>query len=148
MTKDSSVVADKSKMTRASMKVAHSRASEPQFVEGRRDFLKYRDLGVTAASNGRIRAQITSASDGLSEPTGWHVHLCEGQFVYMLDGWVDLEFAGGEVMRIEEGDSVFIPGNTPHNEIATSSAFELIEISVPADMGTESCEAPPGARSA
>lgn len=104
--------------------------------------MKYRELGVTEASNGRIRAQITSSSKSLSEPTGWHIHLCEGQFVYILNGWVDLEFAGGKIIRIGEGDSMYIPGGTPHNEIATSDSFELVEVSVPADMGTESCNAP------
>lgn len=117
-------------------------ADKPVMVPGRRDFLQYRELGVTKASNGRIRAQVTSASQGLSEETGWHVHHCEGQFVYMLSGWVDLEFAGGEVIRIKEGDSIFIPGETPHNETGTSEAFELLEVSVPADMGTSPCEKP------
>ena len=62
----------------------------------------------------------------------------------MLEGWVDLEFAGGKVVRIEAGDSMYIPGGTPHNEIATSDTFELVEVSLPADMGTEPCD-PPGA---
>ena len=122
--------------------VVIAKADNPQMVPGRRDFMQYRELGVTAASQGKIRAQVTSSSAGLSEPTGWHVHLCEGQFVYMLSGWVDLEFAGGRVERIAAGDSVYIPGDTPHNEIATSDAFELVEISIPADMGTEVCDAP------
>ena len=112
------------------------------YVPGRRDWMKYRELGVTQGSAGRIRAQVTSSSQGLSEPTGWHVHLCEGQLVYMLTGWVDLEFAGGKVVRVAEGDSIYIPGNTPHNEIATSDSFELLEVSVPADMGTEPCDPP------
>ncbi len=119
------------------------RKDNPTFVQGRRDFLKYRDLGVTAASGGVIRAQITSAKAGLTRPTGWHTHICEGQIVYMLSGWIDLAFAD-ETIRIEEGDSLYIPGGTPHNEIATSDAFDLIEISVPADMGTEPCDPPPG----
>lgn len=123
--------------------VTIAKADDPVMVPGRRDFMQYRELGVTAASQGRIRAQVTSSSAGLSEPTGWHVHLCEGQFVYMLNGWVDLEFSGGRIERIEAGDSVYIPGDTPHNEIATSDAFELLEISIPADMGTEVCD-PPG----
>lgn len=123
--------------------IAIARADNPQMVPGRRDFMQYRELGVTAASQGRIRAQVTSASAGLSEPTGWHVHLCEGQLVYILSGWVDLEFAGGRVERVSAGDSMYIPGDTPHNEIATSDAFELLEVSIPADMGTEVCD-PPG----
>ncbi len=122
--------------------IAIAKADNPVMVPGRRDFLQYRELGVTKASEGKIRAQITSASEGLSEETGWHVHLCEGQFVYMLSGWVDLEFAGGCVERIGPGDSVYIPGNTPHNETATSDSFELLEVSIPADMGTVPCDPP------
>ncbi|MDP6708030.1 MAG: cupin domain-containing protein [Alphaproteobacteria bacterium] len=121
-----------------------AKKGEATYVPGRREWMKYRELGVTQASGGKIRAQVTSASQGLSAPTGWHVHLCEGQFVYMLDGWVDLEFAGGKTVRVEAGDSLYIPGDTPHNEIATSDSFELIEISVPADMGTEPCDPPAG----
>lgn len=119
------------------------RKNDPTFVPGRRDFLTYRDLGVTAASDGVIRAQITSAKAGLTRPTGWHTHICEGQIVYMLSGWIDLAFED-QTVRIEEGDSLYIPGGLPHNEIATSDSFDLIEISVPADMGTEPCDPPPG----
>ena len=119
-----------------------AKKDEANYVPGRREWMKYRELGVTAASGGRIRAQVTSSSQGLSDPTGWHIHVCEGQFVYMLSGWVDLEFAGGKMVRIEEGDSLFIPGGTPHNEIRTSDTFELLEVSVPADMGTEPCDPP------
>ena len=118
------------------------RKGDPALVPGRRDFLTYRDLGVTAASGGRLRAQITSAEAGLSRPTGWHRHVCEGQLVYMLRGWIDLAFEDGTI-RIEEGDSLYIPGGAPHNEIATSESFDLIEVSLPADMGTEPCAPPP-----
>ena len=64
------------------------------------------------------------------------------QFVYMLDGWLELEFADGETIHLEEGDSVYIPGYLPHNEIRTSDEFELLEFSVPAEMGTDVCEPP------
>tara|TARA_B100001123_G_C14821735_1_gene832507 strand:+ start:449 stop:634 length:186 start_codon:yes stop_codon:yes gene_type:complete len=60
----------------------------------------------------------------------------------MLSGWVDLEFAGDQVVRISEGDSMYIPGGTPHNEVGTSDAFELLEVSVPADMGITPCDKP------
>ena len=62
----------------------------------------------------------------------------------MLSGWVDLAFRDGDIVRIEEGDSMYIPGGVPHNEIATSDGFELLEVSVPADMGTEVCDPPEG----
>jgi len=129
----------------AAMQVAVASASAPTFVQGRRSFFTYRDLGVSAASNGRIRAQVTAAKAGMSKPTGWHYHVCEAQFVYMLSGWIELEFADRPLLRVEAGDSVFIPGGLPHNELRTSDTFELLEVSVPADMGTESC-APPERR--
>lgn len=124
------------------MKVAVSSAKQPQFAEGRRSFFKYRELGVTAASDGWMRAQLTSAITGMTRPTGWHYHVCEGQFVYTLKGWVELEFADGERCRLEAGDSCFIPGGTPHNEIRTSDDLEILEVSVPAAMSTVPCEPP------
>ena len=119
------------------------RKDEPQFVEGRRNFFEYIDLGTQEASDGKIRIQITRAKQGLVEPTGWHTHICEGQFVYMLDGWLDLAFADGTV-HLEPGDSIYIPGGVPHNETGTSDMFDLIEISIPAKMQTAPCDPPPG----
>jgi len=104
----------------------------------------YRDLGVTAASSGKIRAQVTIGADGMTQPTGWHYHVCEGQFVYMLSGWVDLEFEDGQTLRVQAGESLYIPGGLRHNETAASRDLELLEISVPADMGTVACDPPEG----
>ena len=128
------------------MKIAVTSAKAPEFVKGRRDFFKYRDLGVTKATSGWMRAQVTSAITGMTQPTGWHYHVCEGQFVYTLKGWVELEFEDGTHCRLEPGDSVFIPGGMRHNEIATSDDLEIVEVSVPADMGTVRVD-PPAARS-
>jgi mannose-6-phosphate isomerase-like protein (cupin superfamily) len=119
------------------------RKDEPQFVEGRRNFFDYIDLGTQEASDGKMRVQITRAKQGLVEPTGWHIHKCEGQFVYMLEGWLDLAFADGTV-RLAAGDSIYIPGGVPHNETGTSDTFDLIEISMPAKMETEPCDPPAG----
>jgi quercetin dioxygenase-like cupin family protein len=123
-------------------KLVHATPASAPFVEGRRTFLKYQDLGVTAASSGRMRAQVMSASAGMTKPTGWHYHVCEGQFVYVLAGWVDLEFEDGQKLRVQTGESLYIPGGLRHNETATSDRLEILEVSVPADMGTVPCEAP------
>ena len=119
-----------------------AKKSAANLVAGRRAFFKYRDLGVTAATAGILRAQVTSAESGMSQPTGWHIHKCDAQLVYMLNGWIELEFAGEPLCRLEAGDSILIPGHTPHNEIRTSNTFELLEVSLPAEMGTEPCDAP------
>ncbi len=125
------------------MTLAVSTQNDARYVEGRRAFFKYRDLGVTDGTGGRMRAQVTSAEGGLTAPTGWHYHECEMQFVYMLEGWIDLEFEDGRKVRLAPGDSVMIPGGERHQEIATSNSLRLLEVSVPADMGTVDCD-PPG----
>src|ERR1700683_5198143 len=102
------------------MKPLVSKLSSSRVVPGRRSFLTYRDLGVTEASNGWMRAQISVSKEGMSKPTGWHFHVCTGQFVYMLRGWSKVQFEDGSVQIVEAGDSVFIPGGVRHNEIATS----------------------------
>lgn len=130
-------------MTNPGMKLAVATKDNAKYVSGRRAYFKYRDLGVTEGTNGFMRAQVTSAERGMSQPTGWHIHKCQAQLVYMLSGWVDLEFADHKV-RIQAGESIMIPGNTPHNETGTSDTFELLEVSVPAEMGTEPCDPPPG----
>jgi mannose-6-phosphate isomerase-like protein (cupin superfamily) len=125
-------------------KVIHAPASKPVFVQGRRDFFKYRDLGVTAASGGHMRAQVTIGTRGLTRPTGWHHHVCEGQFVYMLKGWIELQFEDGRTIKVEQGDSLYIPGGVRHNETRASDDLEILEVSIPADMGTEPSDPPEG----
>ena len=127
---------------RPGTKVGYATPKKPVMVEGRRNFFKYRDLGVKEASGGQMRAQLTTAITGMTEPTGWHYHVCEHQFVYTLKGWVELEFESGETLRLEPGDSVYIPGGLKHNELRTSDDVEIIEVSLPGEIGTVACEKP------
>ncbi len=124
--------------------MVHATALNAPVVPGRRAFFTYRDLMVAAATGGKLRAQVMSSSQGLSQPTGWHYHVCEAQFIYALKGWVDLEFEDGRTIRLQAGESMLIPGGMKHNEIATSSEFELLEVTLPGDMGTVPCDKPSG----
>jgi quercetin dioxygenase-like cupin family protein len=126
------------------MQLCHATKETAPFVPGRREFFKYRDLGVTDATSGKMRAQVMSAIRGMTEPTGWHYHVCDGQFVYALKGWVELEFETGERLHLAAGESLFIPGGMRHNEISTSDDLEILEVSVPAEMGTVPCDRPEG----
>ena len=125
-------------------KMAHATAESAPLVPGRREFFKYRDLGVAQASAGHMKAQVMTGIRGMTEPTGWHYHKCEAQFVYLLKGWVDLEFEDGRKLRIKAGESLYIPGGLKHNETGTSDDLEILEVAVPADMGTQACDPPPG----
>ena len=123
-------------------KIAYAPAADPILVQGRRDIFKYRELGVTTASGGAVRAQVTIGTQGLTRETGWHYHVCEGQFIYMVKGWVELQFEDGRTIVCKEGDSLYIPGNTKHNETRAADELEILEISIPADMGTKVCDKP------
>ena len=125
-------------------KLAHATVDNATFVAGRRSFFKYRDLGVTDATDGKMRAQVTSATQGLGQPTGWHYHVCEHQLVYMLKGWVDLEFEDGRKIRLMPGEFADATWRNAAYEIGTADELELLEVSVPAEMKTVGCEPPAG----
>ena len=129
---------------RPAFKLKITKKADSPLVAGRRRFFKYRDLGVADATDGAVRAQVMEAVTGMTEPTGWHVHHCQAQFIYVLKGWVTLEFEDGSKHRMEAGDSGLIPGGMKHNEIATSDDVEILELSVPGPMGTTPCDPPAG----
>lgn len=128
-------------------KIAYATAQNSPLVGGRREFFKYRDLGVVAASAGQMKAQVMTAIKGMTEPTGWHYHKCDAQFVYVMKGWVDLEFEDGTRARVKAGESLFIPGGMRHNEFGTSDDLEILEVVMPGEMGTVACD-PPGPQAA
>ena len=125
-----------------SMHLLKSFVSTTPFVPGRRPFFKYRDLGLEGASGGRMRAYHSTAVKGMLEPTGWHYHTCEMQFVYVIKGRITLEFEDGTVATFGTGDSLFIPGGVIHNEIYASEDKETLEVSVPGKIGTVNVERP------
>ncbi|MEZ5236726.1 MAG: cupin domain-containing protein [Acidimicrobiia bacterium] len=110
---------------------------------GRREFLRYRDVGLAAATDGRFR-MLGMRATGENEPTGWHYHVCDVQFVYVLRGWVELEFEGGRTEKLQAGSFASIPGGMLHNEKNLSPDLEVLEICSPADMGTVAVEPPQG----
>jgi mannose-6-phosphate isomerase-like protein (cupin superfamily) len=127
---------------RESMRLLKSFVSTTPFSAGRRPFFKYRDLGLEGASSGRMRAYHSTAIKGMVEPTGWHYHTCEMQFVYVLKGRITLEFEDGTVGTFGPGDSFFVPGGVRHNEIFASEDKETLEVSVPGKIGTVNVERP------
>jgi mannose-6-phosphate isomerase-like protein (cupin superfamily) len=133
---------------RDAMKLVVSTADEVRYTPGRRAEIKYRDLGVKEASQGRMRAEVMhiAPSGRPAKPTGWHYHICEMQFLYMLKGWVDLEFGERGIVRLKEGESMMIPGGLVHQEVRASEPMELLEVSVPAQMGTVDCGPPARAK--
>ena len=105
--------------------------------DGPRADVEYRDLGMAAASGGRIGAKHIRALRPFDMETGWHWHDMTGHFVFVIRGWITFRYAGvaGDVV-VQEGGCLSQPGGVPHNVIARSDDLELIEINMPAAFGT------------
>lgn len=131
-------------ITPPGMRLQKSFVSTTPYAPGRRPFFKYRDLGLEAATNGRMRAYQNSSIAGMTEPTGWHYHICEMQFVYVLKGKIVIEFEDGTVNTFTAGDAFFVPGGVRHNEIYVSEDKEALEVSVPGKIETVNVERPAG----
>jgi quercetin dioxygenase-like cupin family protein len=122
----------------------HNEAAKAEWTPGLREIFEYRDLGWKDATKGDYVAHIVKANgkEQSDEVQQWHVHDCNFQFVYVLNGWAKFEYAGQGVKTIKKGDCINqIPG-IPHREIACSKDFEVLEIVGPADFKTRVVEAP------
>ena len=105
--------------------------------EGPRADAEYRDLGLAAATAGRLGMKHIRAIRTFEAPTGWHWHDMQAHFVYVLKGCITFGFAGveGEV-TLRAGDALSQPAGVAHNVLARSDDLELIELNMPADYGT------------
>ena len=112
--------------------------------EGLRDDSEYRDLGLAAATNGRIGAKHIRALKPMEAPTGWHWHDMTAHFVLVLRGSLTFRFAGieGDV-KLDAGDGLSQPAGVPHNVIARTDDLEVLEINEPAEYGTWNLSEPP-----
>ena len=124
-----------------------ARASAPDARwnrEGLRADSEYRDLGLSAATNGRIGAKHIRAIAPFPAPTGWHWHDMTAHYVFVLRGTLTFRFAGvdGDV-TLRAGDGLSQPAGVPHNVIARSDDLEVLEINEPAEYGTWNLAEPP-----
>ena len=105
--------------------------------EGLRADSEYRDLGLAAATNGRLGAKHIRAVKPMAGPTGWHWHDMTAHYVFVLRGSLTFRFAGieGEV-TLCAGDGLSQPAGVPHNVVARSDDLEVLEINEPAVYGT------------
>lgn len=108
--------------------------------------VEHRDLGLAAATGGRIGATHTRALRPFSKETGWHWHDMNGHFVFVIRGFITFGYAGheGDIV-VRAGGCLSQPGGVPHNVIGHSDDLELIEINMPAEFGTWAVETGPAA---
>ena len=107
----------------------------PWRPDGLRDFFLYRDLGVAAATGGRVIAHLVKANMAPERGTGWHRHEAEFQIVLMTKGWAKFMYED-QVTLVEAGDCVHQPPGIVHYLFDYSPDMEYLEIVSPADFGS------------
>ena len=121
---------------------SHVKSTDAAFVTGGlRDFFLYRDLGVAAATNGKVIAQLVKANLPPADGTGWHRHVADFHIVLMLKGWARFMYED-KVTLVEAGDCVHQRPGICHYLFDYSPDMEYLEIAGPADFGTVEADAP------
>lgn len=121
-------------------------ASDAVFTrDGPRADVEYRDLGLAAATGGKIGARHIRAIVPFARETGWHWHDMTGHFVFVLRGTLTFRFAGvDEPVTVRAGGCLSQPAGVAHNVVGRSDDLELIEINMPATYGTVDLAGPEG----
>jgi quercetin dioxygenase-like cupin family protein len=109
--------------------------------DGLRDFFLYKDLGIAAATSGRVVAQLVKANLPPEKGTGWHRHVAEFHIVIMTKGWARFMY-GDEETLVQAGDCVHQRPGIVHYLFDYSPDMEYLEIVGPADFGTVDMPSP------
>jgi mannose-6-phosphate isomerase-like protein (cupin superfamily) len=114
-----------------------SHARDARFERGLRSFYEYRDLGIRQATDGRVDAHVIRAAAGTEFSSRPHIHRTTFQLVYILKGWIEFEYEGQGVVRLEAGSCVHQPPEIRHRELGHSEDIEMLEVVLPAGFATE-----------
>lgn len=122
----------------------HDKAADAEWTPGLREIFEYRDVGVKDGTKGDYVAHVIrhNGKEMADEVQQWHIHECDFQFVYVLDGWAEFEYEGIGVRRIEKGDVINQRPMIKHREIACSKDFKVLEIVSPANFATKVVDGP------
>ena len=116
--------------------VSHQR--EADFAQGLRNYAKYRDLGIAAATGGMVQAHVIRFVPPFEpkEASTPHYHEVDFQMIYVLKGWYKTEFEGEGTHTFEAGSCWIQPPRIKHAVRGYSDDCELLEIVLPAGFGT------------
>ena len=114
-----------------------SHAKDAVFERGLRSFYEYRDLGIKKATEGRVDAHVIRAAAVKEFSSQPHAHQTDFQLVYILKGWIEFEYEGQGVVRLEAGSCAHQPPNIRHRELGHSDDIEMLEVVLPAGFTTK-----------
>lgn len=116
--------------------VVHA-AETPYSPHPHRPWLVRRDLGIAAATGGRVNAHLSRCERPQPGPTGMHRHGADFHLTFVLQGHCRVEFAGHGVHTLIPGDCVYQPRGVAHDVLERSDDCEFLEITSPAEFEIE-----------
>ncbi len=145
--KTKSAIAAKTKRARATehgpddaaeTEIHRQSSSRGRFCGGLRNYAKYRDLGIAAATGGMVQAHVIRFVPPFEpkEASTPHYHEVDFQMIYVLKGWYQTEFEGEGIHTFEAGSCWIQPPRIKHAVRGYSDDCELLEIVLPAGFGT------------
>jgi quercetin dioxygenase-like cupin family protein len=127
---------------RAKQRFTVSHHNEADFYAGLRRYAKYRDLGISAATNGLVQAHVVQFVPPCrpEEVSKLHYHDVEFQMVYVLKGSIKTELEGQGAITMRQGSCWIQPPRVKHKVLDYSDDCEVLEIVLPADFKTVELE--------
>lgn len=96
-----------------------------------------RDLGMAAATGGRVGAFHMRALGPCAGRMGGHFHQLDFHMVYILKGRVTYRWEGARTdVVVEAGGCLYQPPGGAHDVIDYSADLEVLEITMPAEYTT------------
>ena len=121
--------------------VNHFRAGD-FLADGLRIYARYRDLGMSKATNGQLQAHVIRLVPPCDPAvvSKRHFHDVDVQMIYVLKGWIRSEFDGHGEVTMREGAAWLQPPRIKHTVLDYSDDCELLEIILPAKFKTVELE--------
>jgi quercetin dioxygenase-like cupin family protein len=94
--------------------------------------LEARDLGLAAASGGKMGVNHLRAKAGAARDEDPIAHAVDFEYLYVLAGSITIEPDGGEPVTLGPDDTVQLPRGARHRRTGVSDDFEAVEIVAPA----------------
>jgi len=127
---------------RAKQRFTVSHHDEAGFDAGLRRYAKYRDLGISAATDGLVQAHVVQFVPPCrpEEVSKLHYHDVDFQMVYVLKGSIKTELEGQGAITMREGSCWIQPPRIRHKVLDYSDDCQVLEIVLPADFKTVELE--------
>jgi hypothetical protein len=127
---------------RAKQRFTVSHHNEADFDAGLRRYAKYRDLGISGATNGLVQAHVIQFVPPCrpEEVSKLHYHDLDFQMVYVLKGSIKTELEGQGAITMREGSCWIQPPRIRHKVLDYSDDCQVLEIVLPADFKTVELE--------